>query len=199
MGLDMYMCGIIDISKNRIPDGKAEEYYEKKGYSLIDKKDYDSCDHVLIRDSARSIILQGEKVALIHSLKYDYYKFPGGGVESGESIVDALLRETQEEAGLLVIPASVKEYGYVSRVQKSAYDPTEKFVQNNYYYLCRAEETLAEQSLVGYESEECFTLEYVDPLIAISVNRNLDHGPKDSTMIERDTRVLEYLIEEKEI
>ena len=162
----------------------------------IDKKDYDACDHVLVRNSARSVIIREGKVALIHSLKYDYYKFPGGGAEKGESIVDALIRETKEEAGLIVISNSVKEYGYVSRVQKSAYDPTEKFVQDNYYFLCRTEDAVAAQSLVGYESEERFTLEYVDPHKAIFVNRNVHHGPKDPTMIERDTRVLELLMSE---
>ena len=162
----------------------------------IDKKDYDTCDHQLVRSSARSVIIRQGRVAMIHSLKYDYYKFPGGGVEEGESIVDALIRETREEAGLVVIPQSIIEYGYVSRVQKSAYHPTEKFVQDNYYFLCQAEDAIAAQSLVGYESEERFTLEEVEPAHAIYVNRNNEHGPKDATMIERDTRVLELLMSE---
>ena len=162
----------------------------------IDKEDYANCDHTLVRDSARSIIIRDGKVALIHSLKYDYYKFPGGGVEGNESFSEALIRETLEEAGLIVVPSSLKEYGYVSRVQKSAYDPREKFVQNNYYFLCQAEDAVLEQRLIGYESEERFTLEFLSPNIAIAVNRKGDHGPKDPTMIERDTRVLELLISE---
>ena len=32
---------------------------------------------------------------MIHSLKYDYYKFPGGGIEDGESNEEALIRETR--------------------------------------------------------------------------------------------------------
>ena len=162
----------------------------------IDKKDYDACDHVLLRRSARSIIIRNGKVALIHSLKYNYYKFPGGGVEEGESLVDALIRETREEAGLVVIPGSVREYGYVHRVQRSAYDPTEKFVQDNFYFLCDTQDVLTSQELDGYESEERFTLEDVDGVFAIEVNRKEDHGPKNLTMIERDTRVLELLIAE---
>ena len=50
---------------------------------------------------------------MIHSLKYDYYKFPGGGIENGENPVEAMIRETREEAGLVVKPETVKEYGYV--------------------------------------------------------------------------------------
>ena len=41
MGLDMYMYGIVDISSDDIPDGEKTNVYEDKGYSLIDKKDYD--------------------------------------------------------------------------------------------------------------------------------------------------------------
>ena len=102
----------------------------------IDKKDYEKCTHSFVRNSARSIIVLDKKVAMIHSLKYDYYKFPGGGIEKGEDPVDAMIRETREEAGLVVKPETVKEYGYVHRIQKSDKDDTECFVQDNYYYLC---------------------------------------------------------------
>ena len=74
----------------------------------MDKKDYSGCTHTYTRDSARSIIIRDGKVAMIHSLKYDYYKFPGGGIEGGENPVEAMIRETREEAGLVVIPASVR-------------------------------------------------------------------------------------------
>ena len=49
----------------------------------MDKKDYGECAHSFTRDSARSIIIRNGKIAMIHSLKYDYYKFPGGGIEPG--------------------------------------------------------------------------------------------------------------------
>lgn len=85
----------------------------------MDKKDYDKCTKEFIRNSARGIIIENNKVAMIHSLKYDYYKFPGGGIEKGESIIDALIRETEEEAGLEVIKDTIREYGYVHRIQKA--------------------------------------------------------------------------------
>ena len=102
----------------------------------MDKKDYGQCTHTFTRNSARSIIISDGKVAMIHSIKYDYYKFPGGGVEKGEDPIEAMIRETREEAGLVVIPESVKEYGYVHRIQRSDIDATECFVQDNFYYLC---------------------------------------------------------------
>ena len=84
----------------------------------MDKKDYESCTHRFVRNSARSIIIRDGKIAMIHSLKYDYYKFPGGGIENGENPVEAMIRETREEAGLVVKPETVKEYGYVHRIQR---------------------------------------------------------------------------------
>ena len=65
----------------------------------MDKHDYDECTHSFVRDSARSIIIRNGKVAMIHSLKYEYYKFPGGGIEQGETPVEAMIRETREESG----------------------------------------------------------------------------------------------------
>ena len=160
----------------------------------MDKKDYGECTRSFVRDSARSIIIRNGKIAMIHSLKYDYYKFPGGGIEPGESNVDALIRETAEEAGLTVIPDSIREYGYVHRIQKSTVEMDEYFIQNNYYYLCDVEEGVNPQKLDDYESDEHFTLEYVMPESAIRSNRTKDHGPKDPVMLEREARVLEMLL-----
>ena len=74
-------------------------------------------------------------------------------------------------------------------------DETECFIQDNYYYLCAAEEDPAGQILDQYEAEEDYTLEFVDPQTAIAKNRSV----RETTyplMLEREARVLELLIEE---
>ena len=162
----------------------------------IDKKDYDRCTRRFVRDSARSIIIRDGKIAMIHSLKYDYYKFPGGGIEDGEDPVEAMIRETREEAGLLVKPETIREYGYVHRIQKSDRDPSECFVQDSYYYLCEAEPNAICQHLDAYEAEEAYTLEYVRPLTAIQKNRSAVGNPYNPIMFAREARVLELLISE---
>ena len=162
----------------------------------IDTKDYDRNGVGFIRHSARCINIKNGLVAMVHSIKYDYYKFPGGGIEERESKINAMIRETREEAGLIVIPKSVKEYGYVHRVQKSDFDDADYFVQDNFYFLCDVEETKHSQKLDDYESDEKFTLEYVNPDKAIFVNRNVNHGSTDQIMLEREARVLELLKEE---
>ena len=162
----------------------------------MDLHDYDACTHSFVRNSARSIILRDGKTAMIHSLKYDYYKFPGGGIENGESPVDAMIRETREEAGLVVIPESVREYGYVHRIHKSDSDPTECFVQDNFYYLCSALDDTVSQELDGYEAKENYLLEFIDPQTAIRKNRAAANTPYNRMMFEREARVLELLITE---
>ena len=162
----------------------------------IDKKNYDNDGNAFIRPSARAIIIKDNKIYMVHSLVYDYYKFPGGGIENNESNIDALIRETAEEAGLVVIKDSIKEYGYVHRVKKAKDSSYSNFIQDNFYYICDVENNILEQQLDDYEDFEQFTLELVDPRIAININRNKEHGPKDLDMIEREAKVLELLIED---
>ena len=162
----------------------------------MDLHDYENCTHSFVRNSARSIIIRDGKVAMVHSLKYDYYKFPGGGIEPGENPVEAMIRETREEAGLVAVPETVREYGYVHRIQKSDSDPTEAFIQDNYYYLCDAQDAVVSQDLDNYESKENYTLEFVDPLTAIRKNRSVAHSPYNRMMFEREARVLEMLMAE---
>ena len=160
----------------------------------MDKKDYAHCTHTFTRNSARSIIIRDGKVAMIHSLKYDYYKFPGGGIEKSESPIEAMIRETREEAGLAVIPESVREYGFVHRIQRSDVDATECFIQDNYYYLCEAMDQVCSQQLDDYEARESYRLEYVGPLAAVSKNYKVKNSPYHQMMFEREARVLENLI-----
>lgn len=162
----------------------------------MDKKDYENCTHSFVRDSARSIIISNKKLAMIHSKKYDYYKFPGGGIENGETPVAAMIRETREETGLMVKPETIKEYGYVHRIQKSDTDATECFVQDNYYYLCQVEDEVVAQCLDTYEAQENFVLEYVAPQIAIMRNRSVGQSPYNPLMFEREAKVIELLMAE---
>ncbi len=62
-----------------------------------------------------TIVIKNEKALVIKS-KYgneEFYLFPGGGIEKGETIVQAAIRETLEETGYLVKiakPLYINEY-----------------------------------------------------------------------------------------
>ena len=162
----------------------------------MDLKDYDGCTSTWERHSARSIIIRDGKVAMVHSVKYDFYKFPGGGIEQGEEPVQAMIRETREESGLVVIPETIREYGYVHRIQRSDDNPDVCFIQDNFYYLCDAEQNLSAQDLDAYEMEEGYRLVWADPKLAIQKNRAVADSPYHPIMFEREARVLELLTEE---
>ena len=159
----------------------------------IDTQDYDPKGNVYSRPSVRAIIIADQKVLMVHSLKYDYYKFPGGGIEAGESLNEALCREVREESGMMVKPASIREFGLVHR--RSRGDQGGVFIQDNFYFLCDAREHVGQQ-LDAYEADEGFTPEWITPEHAIETNRFHDHGASEHIMLEREALVLERLMEE---
>ena len=175
------------------PCAKASLSADMRVLFVMDRKDYDSCTHTFSRNSARSIIIRDGKAAMVYSAKHGYYKFPGGGIEAGESPVEAMIRETREETGLRVLPDTVKAYGMVHRVQKSDRDDSECFVQDNYYYLCDAEDDPADQELDAYEARESYRLVFTDAETAIRKNGSVQGAPYNRMMFEREARVLALL------
>lgn len=164
--------------------------------AVYDYKNYIENGTVGKRPSVRGIIIRNGRIAMVHSLKYDYYKFPGGGIDCGESHLDALIREVEEEAGLIVISESVKEYGLVLRREKGKCE--DLFIQENFYYFCDVEDEVTCQKLDDYEAEEKFVLEWIAPESAIEANLYHNHKDKDSDrarhMMEREANVLALLI-----
>ena len=159
----------------------------------IDKKNYTEGAPIFRRPSVRGIILRDGKVAMMHSLKYSYYKLPGGGIEPGETLEETLIREVAEESGLQVIPDSIRELGYVERIEKGWDENI--FVQENFYFFCDTHENLLPQQLDDYEAEERFTLSFVSPDEAMVVNEQAKaHIPPEKaryvTMLERENRIL---------
>lgn len=164
-----------------------------------DKKNHLVNGSIGKRPSVRGIIIKDGKIAMMHSIKYNYYKLPGGGIEAGESYEETLIREVREESGLIVKKNSISEYGYVRRIEKGRIDDI--FIQDNYYFICDVEDRIVEQKLDDYEKEESFTLEYVLPEYAIETNEKSISKEKEDIgtfygMLERENKVLGIVIEE---
>ena len=163
----------------------------------VDLKDYDGCSKAFRRPSARAIIFNGDKIALVYATNEKYYKFPGGGIRDDEDRKQALIREVKEESGLVVIPESITEYGSVLRRQRSDRDGDTVFEQENYYYLCRTENVAGSQNLDEYEKEAGFKLVYADIDEAIKVNGEYKSDVYfNEVMIGREKRVLELIKDE---
>lgn len=60
-----------------------------------------------IRIAARGLIIDnGEILVFKHKQEFDYFSMPGGGVEYGESLSDAITRELKEETNIEAIVGS---------------------------------------------------------------------------------------------
>jgi|SRR3989344_5650846 len=66
---------------------------------------------VSYRKAARAIVLNDNKIAIMQVALGNYHKLPGGGVEEGENIQQALQRELLEETGAVI--AINKELGVI--------------------------------------------------------------------------------------
>ena len=85
------------------------------------------------RTRVAGIIFMNGGVALMHRVGVlkrkniqEYYTFPGGGLEEGETLEEGTIREIKEEFGIEV------------EVVKKLYElKSEKFNQKEYFFLCK--------------------------------------------------------------
>lgn len=142
------------------------------------------------RIAVRGVIIRGEKILLVKSNKGDY-KFPGGGVNKGESHNQALIREVVEETGYK-IDSILGLVGEVKEVSKNKVENECAFIMYSYYYKCVVMDEVTQQKLDDYEQKLGFVGEWVDIKEAINTNENiLANGNKNNiSWIKRKTLVL---------
>ena len=78
-----------------------------------------------MRVRAAVIIVENGRVALIERVRdrHTYFKFPGGGVESGESPQQAAVREAHEELGVSVELGDLISVAYRQGLDQRYYLP----------------------------------------------------------------------------
>ena len=159
--------------------------------ALFDEKNYKQRNGI-IREAVRAIIIKNNEIALVKSLKENHYKFPGGGIENGESHIDTLIRETKEETGLVIKADTIKECGFIHEIRKSIYSD-DAFEQISYYYFAEAEDEVLDQELSDREKDLKYVLEWVDPKIAYNVDYKLGQDYNNKFLL-REACVLDLII-----
>ncbi|MFD7157041.1 NUDIX domain-containing protein [Kribbella sp. NPDC059898] len=144
------------------------------------------------RTAVRGVLRRGDELLLLASRHGDY-KFPGGGVEPGESFEQALRREFQEECGydgILVGPELA-----TTREELPARDAEyDVFAMTSYYLTCSGGEPGRPQNLEAYEADLELTPVWVTVADALATNRRvLAGGVGVMRWLVREIAVLEWL------
>lgn len=127
------------------------------------------------RESVRGIIANQHHLLMIYSTVTGEYKFPGGGISTGETHEQALMREIQEESGAML--AEIKyAFGKVIEYDVPIEHNYDVFKKISYYYVCRIDHVLGECSLDPYEKDLGFTPIWIDIDSAIQTNALLLQG-----------------------
>lgn len=145
------------------------------------------------RRAARAIVFdEKDRVAIMYFSKTGSYKLPGGGIDEGESIDDALHREIREETGYKI--ANIRELGVVEEDRYYA-----GMHQTSYCFVATAEHYVG-TDLTDKERAEGMELRWLDTIeqaIAAVKNNSLvdEEGDKigHEMMKLREVAILEAL------
>ena len=146
----------------------------------------------IYRTAVRAVILHGQDLLMVFSSAVGDYKFPGGGVNDGESHEQALSRELREECGASLLSVD-GELGAVIEYNFAKDKGFDVFKMTSYYFFCQVEDGFSAQKLDEYEKDLGFKPVWVEIDQAISVNRSLLNADKIPEWLCRELFVLEHI------
>jgi 8-oxo-dGTP pyrophosphatase MutT (NUDIX family) len=147
-----------------------------------------------IRNAYRAVIFDSGKLLMVYSVVNREFKFPGGGREPGESVIDTIIREVKEEVGYSIKKIHEKvgiitEYNIAQEIQ---YD---FFKMVSEYYFVIIDQNLHLQKLDDYEEKLKFEPKWINIKDAYEFNtKTLENNINVSSWIRRETLVLEELL-----
>ncbi len=148
---------------------------------------------VIQRVAVRAIVQRGGELLMVYSSVNGDYKFPGGGVQPGESHIETLARELSEECGvqLLEMGAALGRVIEYMVPKETEYDV---FRMCSSYYFCAVSPGQVALNLDDYERELGFQPVWIEPAAAIATNHKMLRAGRAKRYTERDTWVLEQLL-----
>lgn len=141
----------------------------------------------LFRKSARAIVLnETGEMAVQYLETYDFHKLPGGGVDVGETIEEALERELQEELGARV--KNIRELGVVIEYRTLHYN----LLHISHGFVAELDGVCGETALEAEELEEGMKTLWLPPEEVLKRFKN-DVPKKESGeyILARETAFLE--------
>ena len=139
---------------------------------VLDEKNYTEDMPVFERFVVRALIEKDGLFAMQQG-KRGEYKIPGGGMDEGESVVDALMREVKEETGLVIISETMKELGQITEIRRDIFDENIKYIAHSMHYACEVEAEMVEPSMTESEKEKGYHLVWMDLDTIIETNAKL--------------------------
>lgn len=155
----------------------------------LDQKDYTDDMPVFEKIVVRALIGREDCLAMQESSAGEY-KIPGGGVEPGESLMEALCREVREETGLIIQTGSVRELGESLELREDILCPGQKYVCRTLFFECEAEKELCETAMTESEQKQGFHLAWARPEDIVARNTAL----RTESWKRRDTEFLKLVL-----
>lgn len=141
------------------------------------------------RTAVRIVLLNElNQIALLHSRKYNFHKIGGGGVEAGESLIEALRRETQEELGCNI--KDIREFGSVEEFYNYS-----ALHQVAHYFLANIDGDVGQNKLQGYEIDHDYEVLWFDiDKILLILEKEFLNYPETGSINGRFTLVRDQFI-----
>ncbi|MBE5939065.1 MAG: NUDIX domain-containing protein [Lachnospiraceae bacterium] len=153
---------------------------------ILDEKNYTDDMEVFEVTHSRALICVDGLYAMQRA-KSGEYKLPGGRLEPGETPVCALIREVEEETGLIVDEKSIEEIGEIIEIRKDVFDDSKKYICHSLYYKCNVKDERGNLHRSKNEIEKGLELVWISADEMIASNKTLEL----ESSRERDTIFME--------
>lgn len=144
------------------------------------------------RTAVRAVIQRGENLLMIFSANVGDYKFPGGGIQAGETHEQSLRREVREECGAELSHIG-DEIGLVVEYDNDTETDFDTFKMTSHYYRCEVADGFGAQQLDGYEKDLGFRPVWISIEGALQQNKTLLNSESAPEWLRREIFMLEYL------
>ena len=141
------------------------------------------------RLTARAVVVNpAGQIAVMYAAKFGIHTLPGGGVDEGESIEDALRREIAEETGCTI--ASIEPQGIIEENRAHA-----DYTQINHYFIVRTADDTLHPHLTALEAENGTSAAWHTPEDAFErIAAPVFERPQGKFLQARDVKALEAFL-----